>query len=78
MGWERDKRGEWDWYMHTLRYGMLIKGLLNKTGRSAQDSMITYIGEKRVDICICMADSLCFQPEVNTALQINYTPIIFF
>ena len=57
---------------------MLIKGLLNKTGRSAQDSMITYIGEKRVDICICMADSLCFQPEVNTALQINYTPIIFF
>ena len=30
---------------------------------------------KRVDICVCITDSLCCTSETNTALQINYTPI---
>ena len=28
-----------------------------------------------MDICICITDSLCYIPEANTTLQINYTPI---
>ena len=28
-----------------------------------------------MDIFICMTDSLCCTLEINTALQINYTPI---
>ena len=31
--------------------------------------------KKRVDICICITDSLCCTPETNTTLKINYTPI---
>ena len=31
--------------------------------------------KKRVDICICMTDSLCYIPETKTTLQINYDPI---
>ena len=30
---------------------------------------------KRVDICICITDSLCCISETNTTLSINYTPI---
>ena len=30
---------------------------------------------KRVDICVCITDSLCFTPETNTTLQIDYNPI---
>ena len=28
----------------------------------------------RMDICICMAESLCHAPETNTTLLIGYTP----
>ena len=31
--------------------------------------------QKRGDICICIADSLCCTVETNTTLQSNYTPI---
>ena len=30
---------------------------------------------KRVDIHVCITDSLCCTAQTNTALQINYTPI---
>ena len=30
---------------------------------------------KRLDICICIADSLCCTPETNTTLKINCSPI---
>ena len=30
---------------------------------------------KRVDICICIADSLCRTPQANTTWSINYIPI---
>ena len=29
----------------------------------------------RMDICICMAESLCYLPETITILLIGYTPI---
>ena len=29
---------------------------------------------KRMDICMCIAESLCSTPETNTTLWINYTP----
>ena len=34
--------------------------------------------QKRGDICICIADSLCCTVETNTILQSNYTPIKIF
>ena len=40
---------------------------------------MTYMGieskkkkKKRVDICICVTDSLCYTAEISTTLQINY------
>ena len=30
---------------------------------------------KRIDICICITESLCCTPETNTTLLINYSPI---
>ena len=32
---------------------------------------------KRIDTCICITESLCCAPEINTTLLINYTPISF-
>ena len=31
-----------------------------------------------MDICICIADSLCYTAETNTPLYSNYTPIKMF
>ena len=33
--------------------------------------------QKRGDICVCTADSLCCAAETNTTLSSNYTPIKF-
>ena len=27
------------------------------------------------DLCICIADSLCYKAETNTPLESNYTPV---
>ena len=32
-------------------------------------------GRRYGDICICIADSLCYKAETNTPLLSNYTPI---
>ena len=32
-------------------------------------------GRRYGDVCICMADSLCYKAETNTVLWSNYTPI---
>ena len=47
------------------------KDLLYSTGNSTQYSVMTYMGKEsknRVDICICMTDSLFCIPETNTTL----------
>ena len=35
-------------------------------------------GRRYGDICICIADSLCYKEETKTPLQRNYTPIKMF
>jgi len=40
--------------------------------------MPAWMGEEfggRIDICVCMAESLCCSPEIITALLIGYAPI---
>ena len=66
--------------LYTLLY---IKEIINKdplcgTGKSTQNSVIVYMGKeskKRIDTCIYITDSLYCMSEINTMLQINYTPI---
>ena len=58
---------------YTLLYITQItnKDLLYSTGNSTQYSIMAYIGKeskKRVDICICITDSLCCICEINTIL----------
>ena len=35
-------------------------------------------GSRYRDICICMADSLCYKAEISTPVQNNYIPIKMF
>ena len=55
------------------------KNLLYSTGNSTQYSVMAYMGKeskkKRMDVCICITDSLCCTPETKTTLLIEYTPI---
>ena len=54
------------------------KDLLYSTGNSTQYSIMAYMGKeplKRVDICICITNSVSYTPGTNTTVQINYTPI---
>ena len=47
------------------------KNLLYSTGNSTQYSVMAYMGKEsknRVDICICITDSLCCTPKTNTTL----------
>ena len=47
------------------------RDLLYSTGNSTQYSVMAYTGKeskKRVDICICITDSLCCTPETNKTL----------
>ena len=49
-----------------------FKGACFSAGNSTQYSVMAYMGKnlkkKRVDICICITDSLCCTPETNTTL----------
>ena len=49
------------WYVEWMINGHLLHG----TGKSTQCSLITHMG---MDMCICMAESLCHTAERNTAL----------
>ena len=54
------------------------KDLLYSTGKTAQYSTTNLLGkecEKRIDIGIGVTKSLCYTPETNTTLLINYTLI---
>ena len=46
-----------------------LEGWDRERGRETQE------GGDKGDICICIADSLCYKAETNTPLQSNYTPI---
>ena len=68
----RDKLGDWiDIYTLLCIKQITSKNLLYSTGKSTQYSVMAYMGKeskKRVDICICITNSLCCTPESNTAL----------
>ena len=57
----------------------MIQGLNSiAKGNSAQYYVNNLNGErifKRIDLCICITESLCCTPETNTIWLINYTPI---
>ena len=66
-------RINWDVGMdiHTPQYMKYItnKDLLCTTRNSTQLSVTTYMGKeykKRVDICVCITDSLCYTVAANT------------
>ena len=63
-GWEVLRT--WDWHIaHYCMWTVWSMGdLLYSTGKSAQYSVITYMG---MDMCICIAESLCCTTEINTA-----------
>ena len=59
--------------IHTLLYIKFItnKNLLYSTGDSTQYSVMTYVrkeSKKRVNICMCITDSLCCTPETKKTL----------
>ena len=54
------------------------KDLLYSTWNSAQCYMAAWMGAEfwgRMDICMCMAESLCRSPETITTLLIGYAII---
>ena len=50
-----------------------LEGWGREDGRETQEG-----GDIYGDICICIADSLCYKTETNTELQSNCTPIKMF
>ena len=72
-----ERRGGIRWEIgidrYTLQYikYITIKDLLYSTGNSTHYSVMTYReeeSEKRVDICTCITDSLCYTAETNAKL----------
>ena len=53
------------------------KELLYNTGNSIQYSVMGYMGNnlKRVDICVCITDSLCWRAETNNTVCQRYSNI---
>ena len=56
---------------------MSPRDLLYSTGSSTQYFVITYKGKasekEHIYIYICIIESLCYTPEINTILEISYT-----
>ena len=49
-----------------------LEGWVREDGREGDAR-----GKRYGDICICIADSVCYKAESNTTLLSNYTPIKF-
>ena len=82
--YQKISRGEINWetgidiYMLLYIKQIISKDLQYSTGNSTQYSVTACTrkeSKKRVDICICITDSLCYTAETNTTLQLDYTPI---
>ena len=64
----------WDGHI-IFKTGNTKELLLSSTGNSPQCGSLDGRGIwGRMDICICMAESLCCSPETVTRLLISYTP----
>ena len=56
--------------MHTLVNGMGGQwDMLYSTGKSTQCSVITYMG---MDVCICVAESLCYTADISNIVNQLY------
>ena len=59
-------------HIYTLQYikQVINKNLLYSTGYTTQYSIIMYMAKdwKIMDICLCIAQSLCYTPKTNTTL----------
>ena len=83
--WLPRGRGEWermDWELGISRCKLLYIGWINNkvllydTGYYIQYPVINHNGkEYEKKIYICITESLCCTPEINTTLEINYTSI---
>ena len=65
---------------YTLLYLKWItnKDLLYSTGNSAQCYVAVWMGGEfsgRMNMCICLAESLCCERKIVMALSVGYTPI---
>ena len=76
------RRTDWEFGigMYTLLHLKWItnRDLLYSTGNSAQYYVTTYMGKiiwNRIDICICITESLCCPLGTNTTLLISCTPV---
>ena len=75
----RDSQGVWDGHVHTAIFKMN-----NQQGPTLQHRELCSMlcsnldGRgvwRRMDMCICMAEFLCYSPETITTLLISYTPV---
>ena len=68
------------WNPSLLHCRWMLYLLSHSTWNSTPCSVMAYMGKnlKKVDICICITDSLCYTLEANTTVWINYTLIIVF
>ena len=69
-GWGRNKLGVRDWHVHTTIYKIINRDILYSTVNSTQYSVVTYMGkesEQKRDICICVTESTCCTPEINSS-----------
>ena len=83
FAWGKDKgkrQGIWDQHEHTAVFKMhlcIAQDLLYSTGNSSQlcgrlDGRRVW---RRMDTCMCMAESLCCPLATITTLLLGYTPI---
>ena len=66
-----DKSEAWDEHTHTILNKIdNLQELLYSTGNSAQYSAITYMRKEseKMNICICITESLCCIHETKTTL----------
>ena len=80
VGWRINWESGTDIYTLLYTKQKTSKDLLCSWGNSAQYSVMIYMGKesKKKNVCVCIymyMDSLCYTPETNIALKINYIPI---
>ena len=81
-GWgEADRDSGIDMYILLYLKWITNKDLLYSTGNYTPYFVLTYKGKESEYICIyththiCITESLCCTPEINTTLSINFTSI---
>ena len=68
-------------HTHTHTYKINNKALLYSTENCIQYLIINYNGKEykkniHMCVCVCLTESLCYTPEMNTTLKISYISIL--